>query len=318
LTFSVGDGRVGIDIRRRRRGLSGFFRPRSKYASLADVNLEAPLLEQEDDSSSWADHPPPAPLNIVIQIVGSRGDVQPFVALGLELKNKFNHRVRVATHATFQKFVEENGLEFFNIGGNPEELMAFMVRNPGLLPSYEALRSGNVKRQRENMYKILKGCWRSCIEASDGMDNGQDSEWHIYRSNGERSRTKAFIADAIIANPPSFAHIHCAEKLGIPLHLMFTSVTFYSPQFNCLPIYSRMPYSPTEAFPHPLANIRSSEIGNAMTNRLSYYLIERLIWQGLGDLINKFRETKLGLKPLNVMWATGLITKLKIPYTYCW
>jgi hypothetical protein len=55
-----------------------------------------------------------------------------------------------------------------------------------------------------------------------------------------------------------------------------------------------------------------------MTNRLSYILIERLIWHGLGDLINKFREAKLGLAPLNLMWATGLLTRLKIPYTYCW
>lgn len=38
-----------------------------------------------------------------------------------------------------------------------------------------------------------------------------------------------FIADAIIANPPSFAHFHCAERLGIPLHLVFT-----------------FPYSPTQ------------------------------------------------------------------------
>lgn len=55
-----------------------------------------------------------------------------------------------------------------------------------------------------------------------------------------------------------------------------------------------------------------------MTNRLSYVLIERLTWHELGDLINKFREEKLGLTPLNLMWATGLITRLKIPYTYCW
>jgi hypothetical protein len=26
-----------------------------------------------------------------------------------------------------------------------------------------------------------------------------------------------FVADAIIANPPSFAHVHIAERLGIPL-----------------------------------------------------------------------------------------------------
>jgi hypothetical protein len=79
-----------------------------------------------------------------------------------------------------------------------------------------------------------------------------------------------------------------------------------------------MPYSPTERFPHPLAHIRSSDMAAGMTNRLSYILIERLIWHGLGDLINKFREAKLGLAPLNLMWATGLLTRLKIPYTYCW
>jgi UDP:flavonoid glycosyltransferase YjiC (YdhE family) len=70
-------------------------------------------------------------LNIVIQIVGSRGDVQPFVALGLELK-KFGHRVRIATHAVFKDFVEEHELEFFNIGGNPEELMAFVRTSSGI------------------------------------------------------------------------------------------------------------------------------------------------------------------------------------------
>lgn len=35
-----------------------------------------------------------------------------------------------------------------------------------------------------------------------------------------------FVADAIIANPPSFGPPHIAEKLGIPLHMMFTCV-FY-------------------------------------------------------------------------------------------
>lgn len=33
---------------------------------------------------------------------------------------------------------------------------------------------------------------------------------------------RAFAADAIIANPPSFAHFHVAEALGIPLHMSFS------------------------------------------------------------------------------------------------
>ena len=63
------------------------------------------------------------PLNIVIQVVGSRGDVQPFVALGNELQ-RHGHRVRLATHAVFEQFVRKAGLEFYSIGGDPTQLMA--------------------------------------------------------------------------------------------------------------------------------------------------------------------------------------------------
>ena len=154
-------------------------------------------------------------LNIVIQVVGSRGDVQPFVALGRELKLT-GHRVRLATHPTFKTFVEENGLEFFSIGGNPAELMAFMVKNPGLLPGMDSLLAGDVGKRRRDMTTIIDGCWRSCIGISDQSD--------LVQQEPENGTPETFIADAIIANPPSLAHIHCAEKLQIPLHIMFTSV----------------------------------------------------------------------------------------------
>lgn len=146
----------------------------------------------------------------MIHVVGSRGDVQPFVALGQVLKNNYGHRVRLATHGTFKKFVEENGLEFFEIGGDPAELMAFMVKNPGLIPGMKSLKEGDVGKRRKGIAEILEGCWRSCADVDEAKEDG------------DGPRTRPFIANAIIANPPSFAHIHCAEKLGIPLHLMFT------------------------------------------------------------------------------------------------
>ncbi len=147
---------------------------------------------------------------MVIQVVGSRGDVQPFVALGRVLKKTYNHRVRIATHRVFQKFVEENDLEFFNIGGDPAALMAFMVKNPGLLPTMDSVKRGDVGNRRREIFEIMNGCWKSCFQAGNNVP-GSDI-----------SHDKEFVADAIIANPPSFAHIHCAQKLGIPLHLMFT------------------------------------------------------------------------------------------------
>lgn len=36
--------------------------------------------------------------------------------------------MRLATHGTFREFVTEAGIEFFEIGGDPAELMSYMVR----------------------------------------------------------------------------------------------------------------------------------------------------------------------------------------------
>jgi hypothetical protein len=153
-------------------------------------------------------------MNIVIQIIGSRGDVQPFVALAQVLiKDPYNHRVRFCTHPVFKEFIEESGLEFFSIGGDPAVLMAYMVKNPGLIPGIQSLKGGDVGKRRKDIALNLESAWRSCIESYDSSEEG-----------AEKAKSKRFIADAIIANPPSFAHLHCAEKLGIPLHLMFTLV----------------------------------------------------------------------------------------------
>jgi UDP:flavonoid glycosyltransferase YjiC (YdhE family) len=236
----------------------------------------------------------------VIHVVGSRGDVQPFVALGQVLQNTYGHRVRLATHPTFQTFVKENGLEFFSIGGDPAELMAFMVKNPGLMPGFDSLRNGDIGKRRKEITAIISGCWRSCYETGDGTGI-PISDANLFAINNMSSGDRPFVAEAIIANPPSFAHLHCAEKLGIPLHLMFT-----------------MPWSPTQAFPHPLANITSSNADARVTNMISYSLVEMMTWQGLGDVINRFREKSLGLEPVSIMWAPGMIPRLQIPYTYCW
>ncbi|OQV02975.1 hypothetical protein CLAIMM_08082 [Cladophialophora immunda] len=178
-----------------------------------------------------------------------------------------------------------------------------MVNNPGLLPHYESLRSGEVLKQRRCLYEILKGCWRSCIEAGDGMGPRPTNDDYASLSKWSHSRPNArpFVADVIIANPPSFAHVHCAERLGIPLHLMFT-----------------MPWTPTQTFPHPLAIIRSSSLDKGLANMLSYVLVNRVIWHGLGDVINLFRQRCLHLEPLSIIWASGITHSDDIPFTYAW
>ena len=202
------DGRVDILINETNARLAEHLH-QLQLASSQEPGTLSPAYTVSDLHGRSAEAPPP--LNIVIQVVGSRGDVQPFVALGRVLKSEYGHRIRLATHGTFKKFVEENGLEFFDIGGDPSELMAFMVKNPGLIPGMKSLRAGDVGKRRKGMAEILQGCWKSCADADELKDDNPDSV-----------RAKPFVAHAIIANPPSFAHIHCAEKLGIPLHIMFT------------------------------------------------------------------------------------------------
>ncbi|KAI0473713.1 hypothetical protein GGR56DRAFT_546540 [Xylariaceae sp. FL0804] len=305
------DGRVNININQTSRQLADILAPalQTQLREDARISQEAPLPPAYIPPSLGGQpgQTPPPRLNVVIQIVGSRGDVQPFVALGQILKNTYGHRVRIATHATFQKFVEDNGLEFFCIGGDPAELMAFMVKNPGLMPGVDALTSGEVSKRRKGIEQIVLGCWRSCIEVGDGLGpaprfgrRNQEGTASTPPVEGDATH-KPFVADAIIANPPSFAHIHVAEKLGVPLHLMFT-----------------MPWSPTRAFPQPLANIQSSNTDPVTTNYVSYTLVEMMTWQGLGDVINRFRTKVLDLEPLSILWAPAVLTRLRIPYTYCW
>lgn len=180
-----------------------------------------PVVEQQDELNIVPKEETkfPLKLNIVLQVVGSRGDVQPFVALGKELQ-KHGHRVRLATHMSFRKDVNGAGLEFFNIGGNPEELMAFMVKNPGLLPGMRTIRSGEIQKRRREMKAIFSGCWRSCYETGDGTGMHHISE-HT-QGGAVDHYTRPFVADVIIANPPGFVHFSCAEKLGVPLNMMFT------------------------------------------------------------------------------------------------
>lgn len=109
--------------------------------------------------------------------------------------------------------------------------------------------------------QILDGCWHSCHSPCP-------------------STGRTFVADAIISNPPAFAHVHCAQALGIPLLTSFSESSGLNPIFIRLNDSRAMPWSPTTAFPHPLANITTTNIGRGLSNYLSYAATETLQWQG--------------------------------------
>nr|AYR16621.1 UDP-glucosyltransferase UGT80A23 [Polygala tenuifolia] len=211
------------------------------------------------------------PLQIVMLIVGTRGDVQPFVAIGKRLQD-YGHRVRLATHSNFKEFVLTAGLEFYPLGGDPKVLAGYMVKNKGFLPSGPS----EIPIQRNQMKEIIYSLLPACKEPD--MDSGVP-----------------FKADAIIANPPAYGHVHVAEALKVPIHIFFT-----------------MPWTPTSEFPHPLSRVKQPT-----GYRLSYQIVDSLIWLGIRDMINDLRKKKLKLRPVTYL-SGSQGSENDVPHGYIW
>lgn len=128
-----------------------------------------------------------------------------------------------------------------------------MARNKGLIP----YSPGEISTQRKQLKAIIESLLPACTEPD--IESGEP-----------------FRAQAIIANPPAYGHVHVAEALGVPIHIFFT-----------------MPWTPTYEFPHPLARVPQSA-----GYWLSYIVVDLLVWWGIRGYINDFRRKKLKLSPI--------------------
>lgn len=233
------------------------------------VNVYTEAAEEESLEAADLQYIPP--LQIVMLIVGTRGDVQPFIAIGKKLQD-YGHRVRLATHANYKEFVMTAGLEFFPVGGDPKVLAGYMVKNKGFLPSGPS----EIPVQRNQLKEIIYSLLAACTDPE--IDSGVP-----------------FKADAIIANPIAYGYQHVAEALKLPLHVFFT-----------------MPWTPTSEFPHPLSRVKQPA-----GYRLSYQIIDSLIWLGMRDMINDLRKKKLKLRPVTYL-SGSQGSDSDIPHGYIW
>ena len=105
-------------------------------------------------------------MHIAIITIGSRGDVQPFVALGQGLI-KAGHTVRLATHQYFEDFVKSHGLEFCLIRGNSQEMV-------GSQEMREVLEKGNFlgtwRQMMRDAERAIHSWMEDSLAASQGMD----------------------------------------------------------------------------------------------------------------------------------------------------
>ncbi|CAO2654338.1 Nn.00g110710.m01.CDS01 [Neocucurbitaria sp. VM-36] len=143
----------------------------------------------DDPLASFVDFKPPEPLTVVCLTIGSRGDVQPYIALCKELL-KEGHKPRIATHAEFEPWVRKHGIDFAPVDGNPAELMRICVEH-GMF-TYNFMKEANSKF-RGWLDDVCSSSWRACQGA-----------------------------DVLIESPSTMAGIHIAEALEIPYFRAFT------------------------------------------------------------------------------------------------
>ncbi|CAE6473761.1 unnamed protein product [Rhizoctonia solani] len=109
-----------------------------------------PIYKPGLDEDSFLNAPA---MNINIMIVGSRGDVQPCIALGQQLQ-EYGHTVRISTHETFRLITKSAGLMFFNIGEDLNELMGYMDCNAHLIPGLDSLMGGEVGKNHQIIAEV--------------------------------------------------------------------------------------------------------------------------------------------------------------------
>jgi sterol 3beta-glucosyltransferase len=100
---------------------------------------------------------------ITLLAPGTRGDVQPYLALGMALKKR-GLRVRVATFSIFETFVKQHGLEYFPLHGDISQVAssemgreAMQADNPlKLLLSFNALK-GPIFELQKDLFDACRG-----------------------------------------------------------------------------------------------------------------------------------------------------------------
>jgi len=81
-----------------------------------------PPIMFSSTTSDFITFKPDESLRITCLTIGSRGDVQPYIALCKGLMAQ-GHKCKIASHGEYRKWVEGHGIEFSAVGGDPAELM---------------------------------------------------------------------------------------------------------------------------------------------------------------------------------------------------
>jgi sterol 3beta-glucosyltransferase len=251
----------------------------NRFRTSSNMSIDAELA-----NIGLPDLPLPKKLNICIMIVGTHGDVLPFVGLAEALVEQ-GHRVRIATHEVHRPCVVgrvNSRLEFYPMAGDPKTLSSWMVQTGGSIWG-EAMNPQLLPEKTKMVKNIIFSGW----PAATATEEGEEIE--------------PFCADAIIANPPVTGHIHVAEALGVPVHIMFPQPWYYG----------------TKEFPHPMSGL--AYVDGRLSNDASYQAFEVLNWSVFCNDINNWRARTLRLPRIySVEAGMNPIARCRVPFSAMW
>ncbi len=69
-------------------------------------------------------------MNISLLTYGSRGDVEPFIALGNGL-DQAGHQVNLAAPESFSNLLKNDQIQFFGLPGDPQQMVENLVQRAG-------------------------------------------------------------------------------------------------------------------------------------------------------------------------------------------
>ncbi|KAK4701576.1 hypothetical protein P7C70_g4653, partial [Phenoliferia sp. Uapishka_3] len=163
-----------------------FFARNLLVKSLASPDTYLPATPPSTDSPfDIGPSRPSKSLRFTCLTIGTRGDVQPYIALCKGLMAE-GHTCKIATHIEFRSWVEGHGIGFREVAGDPAELMQLMMGDNFFSVAFW-IKAYTVF---DNWVpKLLQTAWLAC----------QDT-------------------DVLIESPSAWAGFHIAEVLQIPYY----------------------------------------------------------------------------------------------------
>ncbi len=186
---------------------------------------------------------------ITILCSGSRGDVQPYIALAQEL-NKLGLSSRIATSRTFGSFVRGYGIDFYSIEVDHE--------SAGVDP--QTIKEG---QKADNVLKMF-------------ISFRKLREYGIHMV--EKYHDACLGSDAIVFHPGLTIGYFMAKKLGIPAILA-----------------SPFPMHSTSS--RPSVVMYGKVVPNTIINRLSYKVLQGMLWMASEASLKPFWKSRYGTLP---------------------